>query len=429
MKFTGLETRGDGNNNNKWVTCGEFNAKKVVEDTLAPTPTAVPTTTPTAAPTNPGTGTAVAVPCTAMAVKAFSSNETAAEDRPAGNLVDRRQEPGWTSAWSTGSTPPPHWVIIDLGKQRRLAWAGCQGRESANDRIKDVTMETSLDGDDWSAPVAATSENTTAVQTVALAGAGARYVRMTGVSSYDGKWIACGEFVAAEMLDGPAPSATAVPTTAAPSTTPVPTTTAPTATPSASATAAPSATPTTVPTATAVPTQTAAPTATESLPVDPTTPPGNGVDPGTTAPAPTAGPSGTAQKSPNGSVTVAQGGRLDLAAVGFAAGEDVAAVIRSTPVDMGTFTADGLGQVRVEWSVPLDFAVGAHTVTLTGLASGHVETIPVLVTAASTTAGPDGLARTGPEGLATVMVLGLGVALGGLALMLRARRMYMPKRA
>lgn len=151
VKFTGPEIRSDGNN--KWVTCGEFNAKKVVEDVPAPTPTAVPTPAPAAAPTNPGTGTAVGVPCTAMAVKAFSSNETAVEDRLAGNLVDCRHEPGWTSAWSTDSRPPPHWVIIDLGKQRRLAWAGCQGRESANDRIKDVTRETSLDGDDWSAPL------------------------------------------------------------------------------------------------------------------------------------------------------------------------------------------------------------------------------------------------------------------------------------
>lgn len=200
VKFTGIETRGDGTNNNKWVTCAEFNAKmEITEDT---TPTPEPTD-----PTDPAEGTPTPVLCTDMTVTGFSSEETASENRPASNLVDCNQEPGWTSAWSTGSTPPPHWVIIDLGKERNLASAGCLGRASANGRIKDVTLETSIDGTIWGTPVAATWENVPTLQTVELNGSAARFIRMTGVSSYDDKWIACGEFVATELVgDGETPT-------------------------------------------------------------------------------------------------------------------------------------------------------------------------------------------------------------------------------
>lgn len=54
------------------------------------------------------------------------------------------------------------------------------------------------DGATWATPVAATWENVSRIQTVELDGSAARFIRMTGVSSCDDKWIACGEFVATE---------------------------------------------------------------------------------------------------------------------------------------------------------------------------------------------------------------------------------------
>lgn len=147
VKFTGIETRGDGSNNNKWVTCGECNAKKEVTEDTTPTVEPAKPTEPTepTEPTKPAEETLTPVLCTDMTVTGFSSEETVSEHRPASNLGDCEQEPGWTSAWSAGSTPPPHWIIIDLGKERNRVSAGCLGRASANGRIKDVAMETNTD--------------------------------------------------------------------------------------------------------------------------------------------------------------------------------------------------------------------------------------------------------------------------------------------
>ncbi|GAA2940282.1 hypothetical protein GCM10010458_26450 [Microbacterium luteolum] len=145
--------------------------------------------------TDPGS-----VPCTEMTVTAFSTQETAAESRPASNLVDCASDPGWTSQWSSNSMPPPHWVVVDLGKERKLLSAGCTARTVVNGRIKDVRVETSLDGANWTQSVEGTFANSTAPQWLGLNGTPARYVRMTGLSSHVGPWISCGEFNAKEQI-------------------------------------------------------------------------------------------------------------------------------------------------------------------------------------------------------------------------------------
>ncbi|WP_435748345.1 glycosyl hydrolase family 95 catalytic domain-containing protein [Microbacterium sp. PMB16] len=134
------------------------------------------------------------VPCTSMSVTAFSSQETASENRPASNVVDCAADPGWTSAWSANSTPPPHWVVVDLGASRNLVSAGCTARSGPNGRIKDVRIETSLNGTTWTQSVEGTFANSTDPQWLTLNGSAARYVRMTGLSSHAGPWISCGEF-------------------------------------------------------------------------------------------------------------------------------------------------------------------------------------------------------------------------------------------
>lgn len=444
VKFTGIETLGDGTNANKWVTCGEFNARKAVDDGTTPSPTATPSTTATASPSATA-GSVVPVLCSEMTVTGFSSQETAAEDRPASNIVDCKQEPGWTTAWSTGSTPPPHWVIVDLGKPRMLVSAGCQGRAAANGRIKDVTMETSLDGVAWSAPVKGTWENVAATQTVALDGSSARYVRMTGVTSFEQKWIACGEFVASERINEPSPSATPSASasasvepsaTASPSVSPEPSaTTEPSATPSASATTEPSATPsasaTAEPTTTVEPTTTASVTASGSAEPSPTPSSGSSVTPrpSTSAVPSTASAPAATSSASQAVVSAARGENLVVIGAGFAASESVIAVIRSTPLTMGTYTVDAFGKVSVSWMVPLDFPLGNHTVTLTGQESGHEVQIPVLITAAEPASGPSQLPDTGSGGTLTAVTLGMLVLAGGVFLLIRNRRRYSPKRA
>ncbi|POH72131.1 hypothetical protein CVS27_17570 [Arthrobacter glacialis] len=423
VKFTGIETLGDGTNANKWVTCGEFNAKKSVDGGTTPTPTASPSPSPsaTATPTATATagGTIAPVLCSDMTVIGFSSQETASEQRPASNVVDCNQEPGWSTAWSANSTPPPHWVIIDLGKTRNLVSAGCQGRASANGRIKDVTLETSLDGITWAAPVAATWANTTAVQNVALNGSPARFVRMTGVTSFEQKWVACGEFVASERIADPTatatPSASATPSATPSSTQSVTPSVSPSATPSATPSASPSAAPSGTPSATPSSTPSVSPSATPSATATVT---------GTAVP--------TSSTTAGATVTAAQGDSLLVTGSGFTPNELVTAVIRSTPVEMGTFTADAKGNVKVSWRVPVGFALGEHTVTLTGQSSSHAVVVPVLITAmetAVTVPGHDELSNTGASGLALVMAFGLLIVAAGVALVVRSRRKHMPKRA
>ncbi|WP_269939519.1 glycosyl hydrolase family 95 catalytic domain-containing protein [Arthrobacter sp. HY1533] len=424
VKFTGIETLGDGPNANKWVTCGEFNARKAVGDgtTPTPTPTPTPTATATATPTGPAGGTIAPVLCSDMTVTGFSSQETAAEQRPASNLVDCNKEPGWSTAWSASSTPPPHWVTIDLGKSRNLVSAGCQGRDSANGRIKDVTMETSLDGTTWAAAVPATWANTTAVQSVALNGSPARYVRMTGVTSYEQKWIACGEFVASERIADPTPTPT-------PSASATPTL-EPTVEPTVDPTVEPSVEPTVAPTLEPTVDPTLEPSAGPSTSASASPQPSNSAGPSNTATASATKTSGSAAV-----VAAARGGKLVVTGAGFTPNEQVVAVIRSTPLAMGSYTADAKGKVSVSWKVPVDFALGEHTVTLTGQASKHAVVVPVLITAMESAVavpgvdGVDELPSTGSTGVAMAVAFGLLILAVGVLLVVRSRKRYMPKRA
>ncbi|MBN8883563.1 MAG: HtaA domain-containing protein [Salana multivorans] len=71
--------------------------------------------------------------------------------------------------------------------------------------------------------------------------------------------------------------------------------------------------------------------------------------------------------------SVVQGSTVSITGTGFAAGEQVSAVVTSDPVALGERTADANGTVTFEWTVPADFEATAHTVTLTGATSGSVE--------------------------------------------------------
>ena len=67
---------------------------------------------------------------------------------------------------------------------------------------------------------------------------------------------------------------------------------------------------------------------------------------------------------------------------GFVAGESVQAVLRSTPVTLGTAKAAADGTVTLTYKIPAGTAAGTHTVTLTGLTSGLAASHPVSVAAA-----------------------------------------------
>jgi len=220
---------------------------------------------------------------------------------------------------------------------------------------------------------------------------------------------------------------------------------------SASTTATDTATPTntadasTTPAVTATstpsgsPSQTAAPTATDTASGPTGTPPGStsasastsavtsasrpasstsGQTPASTATSSSSSSSSTSSAlSPSSRVyglvdgsaskTVRRGETVAVTGFGFAAGERVRFVLRSDPVTLGVFTADSDGSVAGLVTIPLDTALGAHTIVETGAASGREATVGIEVVAESgATAASPGTAA--PAGTGTVAYTGAG---------------------
>ena len=84
----------------------------------------------------------------------------------------------------------------------------------------------------------------------------------------------------------------------------------------------------------------------------------------------------TAQPTPDGPVTLSEktvhlGDTVTFTASGFYDSEQVTGAVHSDPVDLGPTDAEG-GEASFRWTVPADFELGSHEVTLTGADSGAV---------------------------------------------------------
>ncbi|WP_022868836.1 TIGR03773 family transporter-associated surface protein [Schaalia vaccimaxillae] len=64
--------------------------------------------------------------------------------------------------------------------------------------------------------------------------------------------------------------------------------------------------------------------------------------------------------------TVEQGGTVTFTARGLEAGEKTVFQVHSKVVELDSVTADEYGKAVAQWTVPTDFAAGAHTVTIKG---------------------------------------------------------------
>ena len=107
------------------------------------------------------------------------------------------------------------------------------------------------------------------------------------------------------------------------------------------------------------------------------------------------------------------GAKLVLGYVGFQPGEQVTLVMRSTPVTLGTFTADASGLVTANATIPASAEPGSHTLTLSGPATGDVVVGLHLAAARQheTAVTSDGTDLTLPlalGGAALVLLLGVG---------------------
>ncbi|WP_295838815.1 LamG-like jellyroll fold domain-containing protein [uncultured Microbacterium sp.] len=201
----------------------------------------------------------------------------------------------------------------------------------------------------------------------------------------------------------PTASPTATPTVS-PTATPTATPTAePTVTPTAEPTATPTAEPTVTPTAEPTVTPTAEPT------VTPTAQPTATAGP-TSSSAPTTGPVARPQATLSAS-SVERGGAVRVTVSGLEPGEQVSAELRSEPVRItGIPAADAAGRVTFDVRVPSDFAVGAHTVVVTGADATVIARLPLTVVAKGTLAATGAQPALGGALLAAFLLVGGAIA-------------------
>ncbi|MDQ1123188.1 fibronectin type III domain-containing protein [Microbacterium trichothecenolyticum] len=187
---------------------------------------------------------------------------------------------------------------------------------------------------------------------------------------------------------------------------------------------APTPTPTVTPSPTATPTPIATPSPTGSPTVRPTDVP---TATPTVAPtvAPTTAPTGAPGTGSESEVLLSTreatpGSALRIEAGGFAPGEHVSIELHSTPVLLGTATADDEGRIRARVSIPADAEPGEHRIVLVGATSARTVGAPLTITrSASAPPIASGLAATGSALPVTLMVLGAALVAAGGAIVLR----------
>lgn len=131
------------------------------------------------------------------------------------------------------------------------------------------------------------------------------------------------------------------------------------------------------------------------------------------AAAPTPDCPDCAALSSNGALRA--GRELRLSYAGFQPGETVTVVLHSTPVTLGTFTADATGTVTATITLPDGTESGEHTLTFSGPASGDLVVVPFRVAAVQST-GPTERRAAAPRSDGRTVTSWVGG--GGLAVVL-----------
>ena len=130
--------------------------------------------------------------------------------------------------------------------------------------------------------------------------------------------------------------------------------------------------------------------------------------------APDGGTTGTLTASASSLVA---GGSVTVTGAGFHPGELVDATLFSTPIGLGTTTADASGRVSATFVIPADLEPGLHRIELVGRSSGVRASVSLEVTAPATAAAtlPATGRHTQVEVSLAVALVAAGSALTGLA--------------
>nr|WP_295874679.1 discoidin domain-containing protein [uncultured Chitinophaga sp.] len=126
---------------------------------------------------------------TGWTVKAFSSEETAAENGAAANIIDGSGSSYWHSRWSSAATSYPHTITIDMGQALDVNRFTFKQRNSR--MVKDIQILTSNNNNTWTPLGNFTLAATTNPQNIVLPSTkNFRYFKLNMTSSYDGEQFA-----------------------------------------------------------------------------------------------------------------------------------------------------------------------------------------------------------------------------------------------
>jgi hypothetical protein len=141
----------------------------------------------------------------------------------------------------------------------------------------------------------------------------------------------------------------------------------------------------------------------------------------TVYPPPTPSPSPSQPGNTISITVVAPGGTITINISGFQPGEVIVIVIHSTPVQLASVTANASGAASATFTIPNTTPTGLHTITATGLTSGHVVSFQIRVEQATAAGGGPGLSNTGVAAVALGTV-GVIFLIGGIAFTFAGRR-------
>lgn len=136
------------------------------------------------------------LPATALTVRSADSQEVAAEDGRATNVLDGNPATIWHTEWQAASPSHPHEIQLDLGRAMSVSCLYYLPRQaSQNGRIARYEVHTSGNGTTWgTAAATGTWANTTAEQTACFSARSARYVRLRALSEVTGQpWTSIAE--------------------------------------------------------------------------------------------------------------------------------------------------------------------------------------------------------------------------------------------
>ncbi|SDW40027.1 F5/8 type C domain-containing protein [Hydrobacter penzbergensis] len=125
-------------------------------------------------------------------VKSFSSQETAADNGAAINVIDNNPATYWHSRWSNDPAPFPDTITVDMGQTQKVNGFTFLQRQSLIRSIKDLEIQYSTDGNNFSSAGNFVAANNTGTQNFSFAAPLTfRYFRVIVKSAYDGNMYAC----------------------------------------------------------------------------------------------------------------------------------------------------------------------------------------------------------------------------------------------